>query len=210
MKSLFRSRVPPPLDANQLDKLSRQCHLPKEDVEEWYERFNHCYPRGLSYKEFLFYLQQIQSKNNANGKRPAKSMMKRLFRLLDLNQDKQLDFEEFFVFNILINQGFVEDKLRLILNLYDKDKEKYLTKEQLKNVLNDMFDLLDIPTAKDDLMQRIETILTRANFNTQSSKFSWHAFSSHVLNNQSLFNLLISNQTVADFDDNFGYIITRF
>ncbi|UJR13890.1 hypothetical protein I4U23_000897 [Adineta vaga] len=211
MKNFFRSRLPPSLDAAQLDKLSRECHLPKEDVEEWYERFNHCYPRGLSYKEFIVYLQQIQTTQNLPDKRLGKSMIKRLFRLLDLNQDKQLDFEEFFIFNILINQGLAEDKLKLILNLYDKKKEKYLTKQQLENVLIDMFDLLNIPKPTNGLTQTIETILTRANFNRQNAKISWHAFSSHVLNDSSLFNLLISNNPITDdFNDNFSYIVTRF
>jgi Ca2+-binding EF-hand superfamily protein len=210
MKSLFRSRVPPPLDTTQLDRLSTQCHLPKEDIEEWYDRFNHCYPRGLSYKEFLFYLQQVQTQH-ASGKRPAKSMIKRLFRLLDLDEDKQLNFEEFFVFNILVNQGLVADKLKLILSLYDKDKKKHLTRRQLEKVLISMFDLLDIPKPQNGLTQRIDTILSRANFNAQSTKISWHTFSTHVLNDSSLFNLLISKeQDGDDSDDDFSALITRF
>ena len=209
MKSLFRSRLPPPLQATQISKLARQSRVSEEDIEEWYERFNHCYPRGsLSVKEFIMYLKQIQTQNG-NDNNPTKSMVKRLFHLLDLDKDKQLNFEEFFLFNILINQGLVEDKLRLILSLYDTDKQKYLTRQQLENVLINMFDLLDIPKPTNGLSQKIDTILTRANFNNQNGKISWHTFSSHVLNDPSLFELLISNDIHGhNFDNISGYIIT--
>jgi Ca2+-binding EF-hand superfamily protein len=211
MKRLFRSRLPPSLEPSQLSKLARQSHLPEEDIEEWYERFNHCYPHGrLSYKEFIMYLKQLQTQNG-NDHNPKKSMVKQLFLLLDLDKDKQLNFEEFFLFNILINQGSIEDKLKLILSLYDKDKKKYLTRQQLENVLRNMFDILDIHEPKTGLSKKIDTILTRANFNNQDSKISWHTFSSHVLNDPSLFKLLISNDINGnDSDDNWSYLITRF
>lgn len=210
MKSLFRSRVPTPLESTQINNLARQSHVSEKDIEEWYERFNHCYPRGyLSIKEFMMYLKQIQTNSGNDNNNPKKSMVKRLFHLLDLDKNKQLDFEEFFLFNILMNQGLVEDKLRLILSLYDKDKEKYLTRQQLENVLIDMFDILDIQQPKNGISQKIDTILTRANFNTQNAKISWHTFSSHVLNDPSLFELLISNGN-NNSDDNFSILITRF
>jgi len=211
MKSIFRSRLPPPLTSTQIVTLTKQSHLPVEDIEEWYERFNHCYPRGyLSQKEFLTYLKQFNI-HNRNDSHPTKSMVKQLFRVLDLNEDKQLNFEEFFFFNILINQGSIQDKLKLILNLYDRDKKKDLTRQQLENVLINMFDLLNIPKPKNGLSQRINTILTRINFNTQSAKINWHTFSSSVLNNSSLFELLISNDVDENAsEDDFNYLITRF
>lgn len=158
MKRVFRSRISPPLTATQLYTLSRQSHLSAEELEEWHQRFTHCYPRGyLSYKEFLLYLQQLdaQTKNsNDQQRRPMKSVLKQLFRLLDLNEDKNLNFEEFFLFNLLINRGTEQEKLKLILNLYDREKSKYLTLKQLETVLTDMFDLLNIPKPSDGLARR--------------------------------------------------------
>jgi Ca2+-binding EF-hand superfamily protein len=209
MKSLFRSRLPPALTSAQINTLAEQSHLEIEDIEEWYERFNHCYPRGyLSLKEFFNYLQQlnIQKKNDY---RPTKSMVKQLFRILDLNEDKQLNFEEFFLFNIFINYGSSKEKLKLILTLYDRNKTKYLTREQLENVLNDMFDLLNIPKPINGLSRTIDTILTRANFNKQETKISWHTFSTYILNDESLFQLLISKDNNGLHDD-FDILITRF
>jgi len=211
MKSIFRSRLPPPLTSTQINTLTKESHLLSEDIEEWYERFYHCYPRGyLSSKEFLNYLKQIQTQNG-NNNYPTKSMVKQLFHALDLDEDKQLNFEEFFLFNILINQGTTEEKLRLILTLYDKDEKKYLTRQKIENILINMFDLLNIPKPIDGLSRRIDTILTRANFNNQNAKISWHTFSSYVLNNPSLFKLLISTDTDENTsDDDFSVLITRF
>ena len=95
---------------------------------------------------------------------------------------------------MLINQGSSEDKLKLILNLYDRDKQKYVSRQELEEVLINMFDLLNMTKPKTDLSQKLDTILSRGNFNTQN-KISWHTFSSHVLNNSSLFDLLISRNT---------------
>ncbi len=211
MKSIFRSRLPPPLTSTQISTLTKGSHLSTEDVEEWYERFCHCYPSGyLSSKEFLNYLKQVHTQNR-NNNYPTKSMVKQLFRALDLDEDKQLNFEEFFIFNIFINQGTIEEKLKLILNLYDRDKKKYLTRQEIENVLINMFDLLNIPKPTDGLSKRIDTILNRANFNNQNTKISWHTFSSYVLEQPSLFKLLISNDTDGNTsDDDFSVLITRF
>ena len=96
MKSIFRSRVPPPLTASQLSYLTKKSSLSEEDVQDWYERFNHCYPRSyLSYKEFVSYVNQLYA-YNGHEHRLTKATIKPLFRLLDLNEDKHLNFEEFF------------------------------------------------------------------------------------------------------------------
>lgn len=211
MKNLFRSRVPPTLTPTQINHLAMQSHLPTHDIEEWYERFNHCYPRGyLSYKEFIGYLQQVNIQNG-NDNRLTKSLVKRLFLALDLNEDKQLNFEEFFLFNILLNQGSFYDKLKLILSLYDRDKQKYLTHLQLETILTNMFDLLDIPKPANGLSEKIHTILNRAHFNNQNTKISWHTFSSYILNDPSLFEVLISHDVDQNrVENDLNISVTRF
>lgn len=211
MKSIFRSRLRPALTATQIQTLTNQSHLTNEELEEWHERFYHCYPRGyLSSKEFLLYLQQLQNQKNLDNQL-TKSMVKKLFRLLDLNEDKHLNFEEFFLFNILINRGTNEDKLKLVFNLYDRNKEKYFTRQQLEQLLDQMFDLINLPKPNNGLTQRLETILNRTNFNTQNSKISWHTFSTYVLNDPALFELLLIDD-IDEYhcDTNFTIITTRF
>jgi Ca2+-binding EF-hand superfamily protein len=210
MKRIFRSRLPPSLTATQISHLTSQSNLSEEDVQDWYERFNHCYPCGyLSHKEFMIYINQFYA-YNGHENRLSKSITKQLFRLLDLNEDKQLNFEEFFFFHILINQGSTEEKLKLILRLYDRDEKKYLTRQELEDVLISMFDLLNMTKSKNDLSQKIDTILSRANFNSQNSKISWRTFSTHILNDSSLYELLISKDiNRKNITDDFDIIVTR-
>lgn len=214
MKRVFRSRLRPPLTSSQIETLTSQSHLSSEELEEWYERFYHCYPRGyLSQKEFLTYLQQLQSQNPNTDKKNqlAKPLVKKLYRLLDLNDDKQLNFEEFFLFNILINRGTMQDKLKLVFKIYDRKKNKQISKEELEIALGVMFDIVQLPIPNDGLTGRIDMILNRANFNSADSKISWHTFSTYVLNDSSLFQLLICNETdEVYFNDHFTIITTRF
>ncbi|CAF3092690.1 unnamed protein product [Rotaria socialis] len=211
MKNLFRSRLPPTLTSTQINKLADESHLSAQDIEEWYQRFNSCYPCGyLSYKEFISYLKTVKNQNG-NDSRITKSVVKQLYRVLDLNQDKKLNFEEFFLFNIVLNQGSFEDKFKLTLDLYDREKEKYLTRAQLERILVDMFDLLNLSKAKDGLSQRIDEILTSANFNNKDNEISWHTFSTYVRNNQSLFATLISKDIGGKkSDDDFTTVTARF
>ena len=197
MKRLFRSRLPAPLTGEEIENLSQASNLPSEDIEEWHERFNHCYPRGyLSLEEFMQYLQQINHPKNREKSGSTKTLVKKLFRLIDLNDDKHMNFDEFFLFNILMNQGSPDDKLRLIFRLYDQQKDKYLTEEQLEDVLTKMFDILAIPKPRDGLSQPIDQILSRTHITRQHNKIPWNTFRSYVLQDQSLFHLLLPSTQV--------------
>ena len=82
MKRIFHSRIPPKLTSDQINYLTTQSYLSAEDVEDWYERFNHCYPRSyLSYKEFISYLNQLYA-FNGNDHRLKKTINKRNFSFI--------------------------------------------------------------------------------------------------------------------------------
>jgi Ca2+-binding EF-hand superfamily protein len=110
-----------------------------------------------------------------------------------------------------MNQGLPNEKLKLILKIYDRNKTKYLTREELENVLNNMFDLLNIHKPTNGLAKTIDTILIRTNFSQQDTKISWDTFSTYILNDSSLFQLLISNRNDGQIDDDGSeWLITRF
>jgi hypothetical protein len=100
----------------------------------------------------------------------------------------------------LINQGSAEDKLKFILNLYDRQKEIFYTQQEIVNILTNMFTLLNIPTSTNDLSERVDKILTYINLNNRISKkkICWNTFCITVLNHSTSFELLLSNNCDSD------------
>ncbi|CAF0977896.1 unnamed protein product [Rotaria sp. Silwood1] len=193
IKNIFRSRLPLQLTLSQITKLSNQFNLSSVEIERWYERFILCYPYGyVSFQEFLIYLKQLNIYGQNQQYQLSKSLIKQLFYTLDINNDKQLNFEEFFQFNLLINQGTNEDKLKLILNLHDR-QQNYYTQQKIVNILTNMFAFLNISQLSNGLSQRINTILINANMNNKKSKICWNTFCTYILNNSSSLQLLLSN-----------------
>lgn len=209
MKRIFRSRLPPALTDEQIERFSHQSNLSVEEIEEWYERFNHCYPRGyLTFNEFVQYLQQFQKSNQRENFSTKKTLIKKLFRLLDFNEDKNLNFDEFFFFNILMTRGTTDEKLRFIFRLYDEKKEKFLTDEQLENVLNQMFEILMIPKPTNGFSSSINEIVRRTKITREKNEISWNIFRSFVLEDESLFRLLFPSR--SHHESSSLIITTRF
>ncbi|CAF2475494.1 unnamed protein product [Rotaria sp. Silwood2] len=198
IKNLFRSRLPLQLTLSQITKLSNQFNLSSIEIERWYERFILCYPYGyVSFQEFLIYLKQLNIYRENQEYQLSKSLIKQLFYTLDVNNDKQLNFEEFFQFNLLINQGTNEDKLKLILNLHDR-QQNYYTQKEIVNIFTNMFALLNISKLVNDLSQSINTILTNANMNNKKSKICWNTFCIYVLNHSLSLELIFSNHLINE------------
>ncbi len=116
--------------------------------------------------------------------------MKQLFSNLDLNEDGRLNFEEFFRFNLLVNQSSAEDKLKFILNLYDPRRENRFTQDEIVVILTNMFYILDIPRSTNKLSEKLDYILKSNNLN---NRICWNTFSVLLLNHSILFELLLSN-----------------
>lgn len=217
MKRLFRSRLPRTLTSEKLDELSRDAQIPVADIQDWYERFNHCYPRGrLTFDEFVDYLNLFHTQNNPRQKPMTKATIKQIFRLLDIDHDKNLSFDEFFLFHLLINQGTTEDKLKLILNLYQNGQNKLFTKNELIAIFTSMFDILNIPLPVGGFSKAIDEILHRANMNNAADKIVWNTFRNYVMRDYSLLRLLATGSDKDKYHDEYiddedqSFITTRF
>jgi len=196
--SCFRSRLPPLLTRKEINMLRLKSNLTVEDINQWYSRFIHCYPYGyLSEKEFLIYYQQLHDEYNLQ----LIPLIKQLFKVFDLNNDQKLDFYEFILFNVLTNDGSIYEKIKLIFNLYDKEKDKYFSRHQIKEFLRNMFDLLDIPSSKLNIIQVIDLVYQK-NKIKKDEKINWKQFTEDIMNDQYLYEQLIS----LDFNKNYQSI----
>jgi len=194
----FRSRLPPLLTTKEINMLILKSNLTVEDINQWYSRFIHCYPHGyLSEKQFLIYYQQLHDEYNLK----LIPLIKQLFKIFDLNNDHKLDFYEFILFNVLINDGSIDEKIKLIFNLYNKEKEKYFSRYQIKEFLRNMFDLFDIPSSKLNIIQIIDFIYQKNNLK-KDQKINWKQFTQDIMNDQALYEQLIS----VDFNKNYQFI----
>ncbi|CAF1105289.1 unnamed protein product [Rotaria magnacalcarata] len=194
LRNIFRSRRPSQLTLSQLKQLSNQFNLSAEEIQSWYQHFILCYPYGyVSFQEFLVYLKHLNVDRKNQQYQLPKSLIKQLFYTLDLNKDRELNFEEFFQFNFLINQGTDQDKLKFILTIHDRHSS-YYARQEIADILKMLFGLLNISKQTNELSERINMILTSSNMNNNATKICWDTFCTYILNQSSSFQILLSNQ----------------
>ena len=178
----FRSQLPSELTNDEINQLKEKTNLKKEDIDQWYSRFIHCYPNGyLNEKDFLDYYQQLYEEFS-NELIP---FLKQLFHLFDLNSDQKIHFYEFILFNILLTDGTIEEKFQLISNLFDQQKEKDWNKYQLKEISRNIFHLFDIQISKSNLNDLIDLIFKEKNLK-KDELINWKVFIQSILHHQSL------------------------
>ncbi|CAF1322558.1 unnamed protein product [Adineta steineri] len=191
----FRSRLPPLLTTKEISNLSLKSNLSVEDIQQWYSSFVHCYPHGyLSRNQFIIYYQQLKDESNVQ----LRPLIEKLFEVFDLNNDNKLDFHEFVLLNVLSSNGSINEKIKLIFRLYEKEKEKLLSRDEIKDFLRNMFYIFDIPSSKFNLNEVINIVFKTNNIN-RDEKIYWKQFTEDILNDQALFKQLISLDYYHDY-----------
>lgn len=187
----FQSRLPAPLTSKDIHLLTLKCNLTREELHQWHDSFVHCYPHGyLSKKKFVLYFQQLRDEYSLQ----LRPFIEQLFDVFDLDNDKKLDFSEFVLLSVLSNDGSINEKMQLIFRFYQHDKDKCLSREEIKEFLRHMFDVFDIPSSKSNITDVIDRVFQRNDLNREQ-KIKWDQFTQDVLNDQTLFRQLVSLDT---------------
>ena len=80
--------------------------------------------------------------------------VKMMFNIVDKDGDGQISFQEFLDSVVRFSRGENEDKLRVIFDMCDDDKDGIIDKEQLSDMLRSLVDI-----AKTDKLSDVEVSL---------------------------------------------------
>jgi len=123
------------IDPEVVKKLQEQTTFDKVEVSKLYDTFQQLSEGGKkkvdreTFRKGLGMLEKAGLRNLDDS-----PFVERLFTLLDVNSDGQIDLTEFVTGLSLLCKGSVEEKLALSFKAYDLDGNGYITKDELASM----------------------------------------------------------------------------
>ncbi|XP_065907299.1 dual oxidase 1-like [Dysidea avara] len=87
-----------------------------------------------------------------------------MFQLIDQDGNGFVSFREFLDMIVIFSRGSPEDKLKLMFDMYDVDKSGSLSREEFRNMLKGMMELVNASVSPDQLDQLIDSMFAAAGF----------------------------------------------
>ncbi|XP_069475211.1 calsenilin isoform X1 [Ambystoma mexicanum] len=131
-----------------LDQLQAQTKFTKKELQSLYRGFKNECPSGLV-DEDTFKL--IYSQFFPQG--DASMYAHFLFNAFDLDRNGAIRFEDFVIGLSVLLRGTVHEKLNWAFNLYDINKDGYITKEEMLAIMKSIYDMMGrytYPILRDD------------------------------------------------------------
>uniref|UniRef100_A0A8C6D206 Potassium voltage-gated channel interacting protein 3 n=1 Tax=Moschus moschiferus TaxID=68415 RepID=A0A8C6D206_MOSMO len=120
-----------------LDQLQAQTKFTKKELQSLYRGFKNECPTGLV-DEDTFKL--IYSQFFPQGDATAYAHF--LFNAFDADGSGAIRFEDFVVGLSILLRGTVHEKLKWAFNLYDINKDGYITKEEMLAIMKSIYDMM--------------------------------------------------------------------
>ncbi|XP_045375542.1 calsenilin isoform X1 [Camelus bactrianus] len=121
----------------RLDQLQAQTKFTKKELQSLYRGFKNECPTGLV-DEDTFKL--IYSQFFPQG--DATTYAHFLFNAFDADGNGAIHFEDFVVGLSILLRGTVHEKLKWAFNLYDINKDGYITKEEMLAIIKSIYDMM--------------------------------------------------------------------
>ena len=82
---------------------------------------------------------------DALGMKDTDLFVKKMFSIVDKDNDQRISFQEFLDMIVLFSKGRTDDKLQIIFDMCDTDKNGTVDKEELSELLNSLIDIAKTP-----------------------------------------------------------------
>uniref|UniRef100_A0A1A7YV25 Kv channel interacting protein 3a, calsenilin n=1 Tax=Iconisemion striatum TaxID=60296 RepID=A0A1A7YV25_9TELE len=131
-----------------LDQLQAQTKFTRKELQSLYRGFKNECPSGLVDEETF---KTIYSQFFPQG--DASTYAHFLFNAFDLDRNGSIRFEDFVIGLSVLLRGSVTEKLNWAFNLYDINKDGYITKEEMLAIMKSIYDMMGrytYPCVKDD------------------------------------------------------------
>lgn len=114
--------------------LRKQTAFTESEIQQWYRDFINEWPKG--------HLRIDQFEKMYAGFFPAgdaSTFARHVFRAYDVNGDGQVDFREFICGFSAMLRGTIEQKLKWAFRIYDIDRNGFISKSEMKDIISVCF-----------------------------------------------------------------------
>ncbi|CAH8563669.1 Kv channel-interacting protein 1 [Schistosoma haematobium] len=134
-----------------LHKLEMMTNFTRKELQLLYQGFKHICPSGVASKESFIGVYRRFFPNRASS-----AYAQLCFRVFDQCQTGQLTFEQFACGLSQLAKGSNLDKIKWIFSLYDINGDGYISRSELKEVIQAIYDLLGDKLLTGNIVQAIE------------------------------------------------------
>ncbi|XP_012959996.4 A-type potassium channel modulatory protein KCNIP1 isoform X1 [Anas platyrhynchos] len=147
-----------------LEQLEAQTNFTKRELQVLYRGFKNECPSGVVNEETF---KQIYAQFFPHG--DASMYAHYLFNAFDTAQNGSVKFEDFVMALSILLRGTVHEKLRWTFNLYDINKDGYINKEEMMDIVKAIYDMMGkytYPVLKEDApRQHVEVFFQKMDKN---------------------------------------------
>lgn len=128
-----------------LKEMSKQTRFSVRHLEILFKSFKVDFPNGTASKaEFVQYYKKIAGVDRDPD---WNDVAGNLFNQCDVNQDGKVDFREYMTLLATAANGTREEQLKFAFQLYDQDKNGYITETEFRSVLTALYKSKHTPEA---------------------------------------------------------------